>query len=79
MDLAKQQITKLNLDLDPSVLARLRGTIADRMYYRKQFTHTYKCIVEFVEEEPEASFGYGTVKYAWPLFRKTDRSTYLCF
>ena len=79
MDLAKQQIRKLNLDLDPSVLTRLRRTTADIMYYRKQFAHTYKCIVEFVEEEPEATFGYGTVKYAWQLFRKTDRSTYLCF
>jgi hypothetical protein len=75
MDLAKQQITKLNLDLDPSVLARLRRTTTDSMYYRKQSAHTYKCIVEFVEEEPEAAFGYGTAKSAWPLFRKTDRST----
>jgi hypothetical protein len=39
---------------------------------RKQSAHTYKCIVE---EEPEAAFGYGTAKSAWPLFRKTDRST----
>ena len=75
MDLAKQQITKLNLDLDPSVLARLRRTTTDNMYYRKQSAHTYKCIVEFVEEEPEVAFGYGTVKSAWKLFRKTDRST----
>ena len=74
MDLAKQQITKLNLDLDPSFLARLRRTIADSMYYRKQSAHTYKCILEFVEEEPEDAFGYGTAKSSCSLFRKTDRS-----
>ena len=75
MDLAKQKITKLNLDLDPSVLARLRRTTADSMYYRKQSAHTYKFIVEFVEEEPDSAFGYGTVKSTWSLFIKTDRST----
>jgi len=75
MDLGKQQITKLNLDLDPSILARMRRTTTENMYYRKQSAHTYKFIVKFVEEEPEAAFGYGTAKSAWPLFRKTDRST----